>query len=358
MKEVEYVIVGQGLAGSVLALTLLERGHAVLVVDQPRPDGASRVAAGLYNPITGRHLSLTWGAAQLFPFLRQFYPRWEQRWHTRFLHEMPVYRPFGSMEEQNTLTGKSGDPLFGKFMRLGDRHAAYRAWVHAPYGGLETLQSGYLDVPHFLEATRAYLHERESYRQESFDYQEIKISDEGVTGPDWRAARLIFCEGAAVRNNPWFRALPIVPNKGEILRLRTHTELPNVIFNRHVFMVPVAPGEVRVGATFDHSDLTTVPTERARLELLEKLQGLYPAETTVLDQVAGLRPTSRDRRPQLGLHPTHPQLGIFNGLGTKGVSLAPWWAERFAEFLEGKADLDPQVNINRYFSFIGKTSSI
>jgi glycine/D-amino acid oxidase-like deaminating enzyme len=49
------------------------------------------------------------------------------------------------------------------------------------------------------------------------------------------------------------------------------------------------------------------------------------------------------------LIPKHPQVGVFNGLGTKGVSLAPYFAHQFAELLVNGSEIEEEVQIGRYF---------
>jgi hypothetical protein len=50
----------------------------------------------------------------------------------------------------------------------------------------------------------------------------------------------------------------------------------------------------------------------------------------------------------IGLHPEHNQIGIFNGMGTKAILLAPYYAKQFTQFLIGKTELNPDVNIARF----------
>ena len=68
----------------------------------------------------------------------------------------------------------------------------------------------------------------------------------------------------------------------------------------------------------------------------------------ITNQQAGIRPTVNDRRPLIGLHPEHPQLAVFNGMGTKGVMLAPFFADQFANFLESATPIDKEVDIARF----------
>src|SRR5688572_337382 len=108
--RVDFIIVGQGLAGSAVALQLINRGKKILVIDRPIANSSSRVAVGLFNPITGRNLVKTWLADQLFPCFHRFYRDAETLTGKKFFHSLPLYRPFGSIEEQNEWMAKSADP--------------------------------------------------------------------------------------------------------------------------------------------------------------------------------------------------------------------------------------------------------
>src|ERR1700754_85545 len=66
-KSFDFVIVGQGLAGTALAWHLRWRRFRVLVLDRRDAVTSSRVAAGLLTPITGKRLALTWRFADLWP---------------------------------------------------------------------------------------------------------------------------------------------------------------------------------------------------------------------------------------------------------------------------------------------------
>ena len=120
-----------------------------------------------------------------------------------------------------------------------------------------------------------------------------------------------------------------------------------MIYNRGVFVLPQAGNKAIVGATYDREDLSWTPTEKARQVLQARLQRMFKLSYTVQEQWVGIRPATFDRRPLIGLHPQYPQLGIFNGLGTKGVSLAPYLAETFVEHLLSRKPLPPAVRLSR-----------
>lgn len=347
-SEIDYIIVGQGLAGSALSYQLIKGGKKVLVVDDGNPHTSSKIAAGLYNPVTGRKMVKTWKADQLFPNLITFYQELEQILSARFLFELPIYRPFVSLEEQNEWMGKSSASEYAPYVKQVHCKSVY-PFANDPFGGIELLQSGYLDIPVFLASYRHYLQNRESLDASRFDISALVLGKGSVSYKGVRSRRIIFCDGLSSAKHEYFQWLPFSPVKGEVLRIKANFELKNIL-NRGVFVVPLENDLFRVGSNYDNHDQTLAPTEKARREIEGRLNELAKIQYEIVEQVAGIRPATRDRRPFLGLHPEYETIGVFNGLGTKGVSLAPYFAGHFMRFLEYGEELHPEVNINRYFS--------
>ena len=346
MKEVDFLIVGQGIAGSVLAYELIRRGQKVMVFDQDRADRSSSfAAAGLYNPITGRKMVKTWMADELFPLIAPYYDALEAVLNASFHTAMPIYRPFVSVEEQNDWQGKASTELYAPYVHEIHAESLGYPGVIDPYGGLSLNYTGVVDLPKGLQALKAYFQNKGMYEVEVFQYQNVKIETDGISYRDWKAKKIIFCEGTGIAENPFFEGLKMRPVKGELIDIKTDFH-PNQIVNRGVFMIP-RDGSLRVGSTYDNQDLTWRPTMRGRGMIEEKLGKLYQGTYEVLRTFAGVRPATFDRRPFLGLMKNQPGIGIFNGLGTKGVSLAPYFAPMMADFLLGKQAILPAVDVNR-----------
>lgn len=344
-----HLIIGQGLAGSLLADALLRRGQAVHVVADDRPT-SSGVAAGLFNPVTGRKPQLTWLADALFPFLHRFYPELEDRLGAKFFHPSPLYRPFGSPEERDFGLSLTAQPGLNQFLQPAPDDAAYAETVRNEFGGLRTLGAGWVDVPALLAAFRREFSRRGVFREKTCLPGSLKINPNGVEWEGQPYATALFCEGVHATENPHFNWLPFNPVKGESLALRLDGPVPPGIVNRGVWLIPKADATARVGATYVWKPLNWEPTSEGQEFLLQKLKGWLKTPYEVTGQSAGIRPAVQGRRPLVGLHPEFPQLGIFNGLGSKGVSLAPFFAQQFAEFLVEGKELHEAVNINRFFS--------
>ncbi|MGY6557793.1 MAG: NAD(P)/FAD-dependent oxidoreductase [Nitritalea sp.] len=349
--EVDFLLVGQGLAGSVLGYKLLKRGYSVLIYDSPEENRSSRIAAGLYNPITGRQMVKTWMADALFADLEAFYSACAVDFGADFLRPMEIYRPFWSLEEQNEWMGKSAEPHYTSYIRQVYQHSRDRT-LGDPHGGVALQRSGYVDIPVFLDAAAAYFSARGALRQSAFQLDQVREEEGLVLYEGVQARALVLCTGLGAHQASRFSVPGFAPVKGEILDLRQQPTLSYIV-NRGVFRISLGQDRVRVGSTYTHFDLEEGPTERAKKELLEKLEKLVQAPVDeLLAHRHGLRPATKDRKPILGKHPESSGVYVLNGLGAKGVSLAPYFSEVLMDFmLEGK-EVPKEVNINRFFKYI------
>jgi glycine/D-amino acid oxidase-like deaminating enzyme len=344
----DYLIVGQGIAGSVLSYTFLIKNKTVLVVNTAQKNSSSMVAAGIYNPLTGKRLIKTWLADELFNYLIPFYQKLQNELKSTFLHQMPIYRPYRSVQEQNDWFSKSSLPEFCSYTHTDVQENQYEPYIKQPLGGIETLQAGWVDVPIFLESYQKYLIERNAYVEDKIAPKDIEFREEGVFWKNYKAQKIIFCDGIAATENSFFSYLPFTAVKGEILEVKIpNCKLENIV-NQGVSLVPLGNETFKIASTYNNhfSDIET--TQEAQNELLTKATELLKLPLQIIQQKAGIRPATKHRRPFVGLHPNHFQMGIFNGLGSKGVSLAPYLAQQFYEHLEYQKPLNEEIDIKNY----------
>jgi len=342
----DYLIIGHGLAGTLLSQELIERGNKVLVLDLERDNSASKVAAGLYNPFTGRKMNKTWLANQLFATLPSYYQGVEQTLKTNILHDIGIYRPFFAIEQQNDWNAKSTDDSFIK-MVSNHPHSSHK--FKDEFGGLYLKNAGYVDVKGLIAAHKNSLIDRGCYREGVFHKSQLKLTNDKVIYDRMTFKRLIFCVGVSQQSLPYFDWLPFRPVKGEIYDFKLNVEVKTIV-NRGVFILPKAKGIYRVGATYDWKNLNELTTESAKLELTEKMEALYLGKHKVIGGEAAIRPATKDRRPFIGQHPKYTQLYVFNGFGSKGVSMIPYFSKKFADCLNTGQSVEKEVNISRYFS--------
>jgi glycine oxidase len=353
---IDYLIVGQGLAGSILAAQLIDAGKRIAVVDQRRFPTASSVAAGLINPFTGPKMVKSWKFDELISFGADFYRNAERVFECEFFRERIIFRPFNSVEQQNDWYGKSTLPGYSSYIhRLCDA-GEHTPYIHNPVGGLE-IQGWTLNVPVFLEATFAYLKKHGDYLEEQFDENQLEIGPGSIHYRDIEAKRIVFCTGHHSVNSRFFKWLPLVPVKGEILDIKMAVNF-ETIYNRNCFIIPQGDGLFKVGSTYDRKDITLEPTLEGKNQIMMNLQQMTDLYFEVTGQSAGIRPGTMTRRPLIGQHPEFRSIYIFNGLGTKGVSLAPYFAREFVSHLEGGNYLHDEVDIKKYYSLYFNSQSV
>lgn len=349
--EKEYLIIGQGIAGSMIAFELHQRSVSFDIINKTDYNSSSHVAAGLYNPITGRKMVKTWNADQIFSGLEHYYEELERFLRGKFLYSSKIYRPFLSLEEQNDWQGRLGDGGFNAFVEEVKSGKSANDSINDSFGGLYLKNAGYVDTTVMLESFKRFFLELGAYQEDSFDFSQLEEQTNAFLYRGITYKGVIFCEGNNVRNNPYFDWLPLKPVKGEILDINIDYD-ESFILNRGVFMLPkTAGGYSRVGSTYDNQMLNYEPTAVALEYLTEKLRAIYTRDFKLVRHRAGIRPATRDRKPFVGRHPDKKELTIFNGLGTKGVSLAVYYAKQFADYLTNEKPIDDEVNIERFFSF-------
>ncbi|UOQ73901.1 FAD-binding oxidoreductase [Hymenobacter cellulosilyticus] len=251
MTSYDYLIVGHGIAGAALSYELRRRGHAVLVLDVYQPDSASNVAAGLMNPVAGQRFALTWRADELLTAAAAFYRELEAHFGQQFFFEVPILKLLSSVAEQNAILARSADNPWEDFVTDINLNPAPQAGLRQEFGGVTIRRGGYVALRELLEALAAEGRQNGWLRRETFDPQQLVVDDSGVVyGKDVRARHIIFCEGSAATQNPYFNWLPLRPNQGEVLDVECPGLSEAQVLNRGAYVVPLGQQRFRVGATY------------------------------------------------------------------------------------------------------------
>ena len=213
-----------------------------------------------------------------------------------------------------------------------------------------------IDVQLILEAIRNEIASKDRLLNEQFDHQQLKTGNDFVQYKDLRASKIIFAEGSAAIKNPWFASLPYSLNKGEALILSIK-DLPRTsIYKFKQTLVPLYGNNDLwwYGSNYIWEFENDQPTPMYRESSEKELRSWLKLPFTIVEHKAAIRYATVERRPFIGFHPTHPTIGIFNGWGTKGCSLVPYFAREFAEAVTKGASISSEVDVRRFSKVLVK----
>ena len=322
MRAGPTLIVGQGLAGTLLAWEFERAGIAFEIADGGHAAAASRIAAGIINPITGQRLVKSWKVDTLLPLARESYRAFEQELGVPVWREMRVRRLYLNDTERRVFAEKRARGDLANYAGASD-HEGF--WIEG---------AAHVDVATLIHAARARWVSAGVLREERVDFGTVTHAYE----------RVIDCTGS---ENVSFEFVPWQYSKGECLTVTIDGLAPDVVLNRGHWMVPVGTGVAKVGATHSpgRRDLSVTPEARANLEA--GVGGMSSKPFSVTDQHAGIRTYLGDKRPVVGLHPHNPRLGLLNGLGAKGTLFAPALARQWVHHLREGVPFDSDVDVSR-----------
>ena len=322
----DYIVVGFGLAGLSFSEQLQNSGKSFVVISE-EDKSSSVVAGGMYNPVILKRFTSPWNAVSQLEYAIPFYQKMEDRLDIQVNNPFPVLRVFNAVEEQNNwLIASDND-----------------------FGVVE--KAGRIQVAKLLSAYKSELLKKDSYQNLAFDFGALSVSDDCIVYKGIKAKKIVFCEGYGMKSNPYFDYLPLNGTKGEVLIIKAEKLNLDSIVKSGVFLIPLEEADCYlVGATYHWTDKSWDATEDAKLELVTKLDTLINCDYQIIDQLAGIRPTVKDRRPLVGRHPKHKNMFVLNGLGTRGVMVAPMVGDQLLDYIENNIALDDEIDIERFSS--------
>lgn len=352
---VDYIVVGLGLAGISFCETLKKNKKNFLVFDDTSQQ-SSGVAGGMYNPVILKRFTEVWKAKEQLSLAIPFYKNIEENFSIKLNYKVPVYRRFTSVEEQNMWFEAADKPSLQEFLstKLIKNTNQY---IDAEFGYGEVLETGRIDTAKLQDVYKEYLIENNQIRFEKFEHNALQFENENLIYKGIKVKNIVFADGFGLKSNPFFDYLPLNGTKGELLTIIAPDLNIDYVIKSSVFIIPLGEGFYRVGATYKWKDKTNIATEEAEKELLDKLNTFLKCDYEVISHVAGIRPTVTDRRPLIGTHPKHSNVHILNGLGSRGVMIAPYVADQLYNHIENNIPLEKEIDIKRFIKYF-KTNLI
>lgn len=344
--QIDYIIVGLGLAGIAFAEELKKQGRSFIVFEDSSQN-SSLVAGGMYNPVILKRFTAVWNAKEQLEVALPFYKGLENDLNKKYQYSIDIYRVFKSIEEQNNWF-EASDKLLLKDSMIPKIIKNKNQFIKAPFDFGKLTHTGRIDVNLLAKDYRNSLKNSNKLREEQFKYDEIIFDRNRVIYQNLNAKHIVFCEGFGLKENPFFNDLPMREAKGELITIYAPDLKVGFMIKSSVFVLPIGDDLYKVGATFNWVDKTKLPTQDGKNELEFKLSSVINCDYEIVNHTAGIRPTIIDRRPLLGIHKKHKQLAILNGLGTRGVMIAPLMAKKLFQNIENRVPLEKEINISRF----------
>ncbi|WP_242202637.1 NAD(P)/FAD-dependent oxidoreductase [Aestuariivivens insulae] len=344
--KVDYIIVGVGLAGISFCEQLRAHNKTFVVFDD-QSQRSSVVAGGLYNPVVLKRFTPVWKSDEQLSLAAKQYKAIETRLNITLDYKIPVYRKFASLEEQNDWFAASDKHQLSEYLSttlIKNKNEA----VNASFGFGEVKHTGRIAVKKMIKAYKQELTQEDALIEDKFNHETLKVSNSHIAYNNITARHIVFTEGYGMNKNPLFKDLPLLPTKGELLKIHAPDLKIDYVLKGPVFLIPLGQDKYLVGATYGWGDTSNTVTEEAKQELSEKLKTLINCPFEVVGQMAGVRPTVKDRRPLVGRHANYNNVYVLNGLGTRGVMIGPYVAKQLFEFIELNMPLEKAIDINRF----------
>jgi len=277
-KDYDYLIIGQGLAGSLMAWHLAKQKQNVLVIDNNHTASSSSVAAGIINPITGHRLNLTNEFTNYWRVAKPLYQELERFFDARILHPLNQTRVIKNAGQAEYLTKRLKDPGYASYLEKLEGDA--KPLKEKGYGFANIKECWRVDLNLLLLELRNWLIAQNQYIADKIDYSQIEFNNDEVSltlekqQQTIRAKGIIFCEGYQAIHNPWLSHLPFKLAKGDIAKLSLKKqktaqaiEPKNKLLNWGKWLMQDKPDQYLLGSSYQWGDtgLDKSPDELEKL---------------------------------------------------------------------------------------------
>ncbi len=335
-----------------LAWMLHTRGKRFLLLDTPHKSNASRISAGIINPITGKRFSPFWDSQSVMESALKAYSTLERQFGKTFLREITALRLFTDTEERDLWFSKRASTLtFAEYLP----QESISGDIRQQHGGIR-YGAWHLDVEQLVRTLRTWLEAEGCLRNETYNSESTIFSSESVIVETetecFSAQHIIFANGWKTLETSLWKDLPLSPAKGELLTVQAE-RVPEEMLVHGVFVLPLDNSTLRIGASYSWEELDDTPTPNTASALIAQAQEIFPVPMTLLRHDAGVRPAAQDSKPILGVHPVEPRCAVFNGFGSKGAVYTPYCAEALVDFFEEAKPLAAWCALTRWKAWRG-----
>ncbi|MDQ3278158.1 MAG: FAD-binding oxidoreductase [Bacteroidota bacterium] len=351
--DVDVLIVGQGICGTMLSWFLQKEGSSFFVIDAPADSTASKVAAGVINPVTGRRYSITWMVEDLLPFALSTYKEISEFLSLPLLYARSIIDFFPTPQMRNAFVDRISEN--DTYLHAYPDQNLFNPEFNYDFGCGEIRPAYTADIQILLSTWRKRLQDQRLLSEEQLVAEDLQVEKDGIRYGSVTAKKIVFCDGITSSKSPWFSLLPFSGSKGEALIVECKGLNREHIFKRGMLLVPLAEESLFwLGSSYQWEFENEEPTEQFYKAATDLLQHWLKKPYSIIDHKASVRPSTLERRPFVGFHPQFPAIGILNGMGTKGVSLAPFFAHQLVQHLVYDFPIAPEADVHRFQRILSK----
>ncbi len=351
--NVDVLIVGQGICGTLLSWFLYKQNKSFIVIDHAAENSSSKVAAGIINPITGRRYVYTWMIEEVMPFALETYQNLGAHFNKQYIIPKSIIDFFPSAQMLDAFATRLTEN--DTFLHSFPDQNRFNQFFNYDFGCGEIRPAYIVNFPLLMAEWRKHLINTQCLKAEEFILNDLVVDKEQVRYRDITAQKIIMCDGIASLQNPWFQNLPFAPNKGEALIIECKELTREHIFKKGTMLVPLPEQHhYWVGSNYQWEFENDQPSERFYQQTVAHLKAWLKFPFEVLSHKAAIRPATLERRPFVGFHPQFPSIGILNGMGTKGSSLAPYFAHQLVQHLTGLSTIAAEADVQRFSRLLSK----
>lgn len=322
--QTDYLIIGSGIAGTLLCYELLQQKKSVLVIDDDAVFSASHVAGAILNPVNIKQ----WTAAKDYDhYISQAletYTGLQKILDAHVISEVPII----AFEEQSTNTSAEVNKYLSALS--SEEAKIINHYFNSSLSQQKIFPSWQIHSNTLFAGWKQQLRSENLLLTERFDVSKITVSQHSVTYKNIQANKIIFCEGVSGAVNPFFPGLPFTKNRGEALLISIPDLPQNLIYHNSIRLIPAGDQMFWCGSNYSWNYSNLDPDMEWQKQTITQLQQWLKLPFKVEHHIVAERPTTAGQKPITFMHDSLP-VAMFNGLGTKGFLMAPLLAKEFAE---------------------------
>lgn len=329
-----------------LSYQAIKRNKTFKLIDNSFKHSASLISSGVINPVTGRRIVKTWIIEELMEKARTDYEDISAILAKNIIKYGEITRLIKDAEEENIWTTRVLNNSVSYLTEITEAKPYKEHFKNFRSVG-KISPAMVIDIENLLIEWKQYLITKGNLIESQVEKDELVLNAKGVHYKDMQFKWLIFADGQHGLSREFFKFLKYEDAKGDVIYIKSDQFQRDEMVKASINIIPLKAYHYWVGSNYEWDPKDDKPSESIKEILVNKLNRSVTFEFEVIDHKSAIRACTKDRKPYLGVHPDYSQLVIFNGLGTKGMSLAPYFSEHLFDHLEHNVTLMTEVDIKR-----------